>query len=438
MDIKQFYKKVDAFFSHSESSLFDKLKLDSSDLVNAVKSNNDDEVAKVLNAWVNPNKEDGLGRIPLPYAVENNSEMIVGMLLRKKADPNVLGEDGQSPLFKAVFWENENLVHLLLHAGAKVDFQNKDGRTALDEAQANSYLRIVDILNGEQVAERKKQIEKDTATHNQMKEKAQAIKTAKEQKIKEEAAKQEQILKTDIENKYLKNEASYEVALAEAIRSKDSKAVKFLIDKIEDINAIDQKNNPLALAVSLNQTKLADYLLESGADLFYNEKETTEYLIFHDSIRKQQYGIIEKALQKKENSEIILNDPAQDLTAQFLSYKDPKMFDILLQAGADPYFGGREGVCPIKKAIEKGSIAILPVLSKNKVDLSKETEGKSLLAWAVNYKRKDWVNGLISEGALKILTKDQIENLVKEATAVEDQDEEIVNMLNTSLNSAIE
>lgn len=437
MNIKQFYKKVDAFFTHSESSLFDKLKMDSSDLVNAVKSNNPDEVAKALNAWVNPNKEDGLGRIPLPHAVENNSEMIVGMLLRKKAEPNVLGEDGQSPLFKAVFWENEDLVYLLLDAGAKVDFENSDGRTALDEAKSNSYARIVDILNGEQLVERNKQIEKDTATHNQMKEKAIAIKAAKEQKIKAEAAKQKQILKTDIENKYLKKATSTEVALAEAIRSKDSQAVKFLIETIEDLNAVDGKNNPLALAISLNQTKLADYLLESGADLFYNEMESSEYLIFHDSIRKQQYGIIEKALQKKENSEALLNDQKQDLTAQFLSYKDPKMFDILLQAGADPYFGGREGVSPIKKAIEKGSIAILPVLSKNKIDISKKTEGKSLLSWAVYYKRKDWVNGLISEGALKNMTKDQLETLVKEAGQIEDQLEEIVQLLNRGLNSAL-
>ncbi len=433
MDIKEFYKKVDAFLKHAESSLFDKLKLDNSDLVNAVKNNNPAEVAKALNAWVNPNKEDGLGRIPLPNAVENNSILIVGMLLRKKADPNVLGKDGQSPLFKAVFWENEELVQILLHAGAKVDFENSNGKTALEEAEANSYKRIIAFLKGDKVSKRKEQVAKDTAIHEKMKQKAQIVKNEKEANQKAEREKTNQILAKSIQEKYLKDDASIDLALNAAIKAKDSEAVKYFVDRIDNLNDLAFQNNPLALAISLNQTKLADYLIESGADIFYKEENESEYLIFIDAIRRQHHGLIEKALQKNANSKELLNDKSQSLSAQFLAYKDPKMFDILLQAGADPYFGGIEGICPIKKAIEKGSIAILPVLAKNKVDLTIETEGKTLLNWATNNKRKDWVNGLITEGVLSNMDQNSMQTLINEAESVEDQEADIIEMLKNSL-----
>lgn len=434
MDIKEFYEKVDAFFKQSESSLFDKLKLDSSDLVNAVKSNNPDEVAKALNAWVNPNKEDGLGRLPLPFAVENNSNLIVGMLLRKKADPNVLGEDGQSPLFKAVFWENEDLVQILLKAGAEIEFSNKDGKTALDQAISSGYTNIISILRGEKSVARSKQIAKDKATHQQMRDKAEIIKKEKVESLIAKKAKEDKILQNAIERKYLQNGSSIELALGAAIKSKDSDAVKYFVEKVKDLNSLDIENNPLALAINLDQSKLADYLIESGADLFFKQAEENEYLIFLNAIRKQQYGLVEKALQKKTNPLDILNDAKQSLSAQFLAYKDPKMFDILIQAGADPYFGGSEGISPIKKAIEKGSIAILPVLSKNKVDLSIQTEGKTLLDWAVNYKRFDWLNGLIAEGAISKMNQNDLENLLKEANQVEGQEESIINLINSCLN----
>jgi len=433
MKLEEFYKEVDAFFRHSESSLFDKLKLDASDLVNAVKNNNPDEVAKALNAWVNPNKEDGLGRIPLPYAVENNSNLIVGMLLRKKADPNVLGEDGQSPLFKAAFWENEELVQILLQAGAEVDFENKDGKTALDQAEASGYHNITSILKGEKSAVRNKQIAKDKATHKQMRDKAEIIKKEKVESLIAKKEKEDQILKNAIDKKYLENNKDIDAALSAAIKSKDSDAVKYFVSRVEDLNELNTENNPLALAINLNQNKLADYLIESGADLFLKEPGEKEYLIFLSAIRKQQYGLVEKALQKKSNRKELLNDKEQSLSAQFLSYKDPKMFDILLRAGADPFFGGSEGICPIRKAIEKGSIAILPVLSKNKIDLSIKTEGKTLMTWAVNYKRKDWINGLISEGVLAKMDQSAIKALLKDAKEVEGLEEDIIELINSYL-----
>jgi ankyrin repeat protein len=49
------------------------------------------------------------------------------------------------------------------------------------------------------------------------------------------------------------------------------------------------------------------------------------------------------------------------------------------------------------KAMKKGSVAILPVLVRNKFDLDQLVDGKTLLEWAVTFNRMDWVNGLLEE-----------------------------------------
>ena len=94
----------------------------------------------------------------------------------------------------------------------------------------------------------------------------------------------------------------------------------------------------------------------------------------------------------------LLNDREAELSPQFIAYKDPKMLDLLLGAGADPFFGGTDAPSPIVKAVEKASLAVLPVFIKHKVDLDALTDGKTPLEWAIHFKRKNWLIGLLDEG----------------------------------------
>jgi len=103
------------------------------------------------------------------------------------------------------------------------------------------------------------------------------------------------------------------------------------------------------------------------------------------------------------------------------------MFDLLLRAGADPYFGGVDMPSPIVKAVEKASLGILPVLVRNKVDLNQDADSLSLLEWAIKYQRIDWVNGLIDEGAeINALGEDGKTALMH---AVEQNSTQVVNLL---------
>ena len=431
MDAKLFYEEVNADLRKAENSVFDKFKLDNSDLVNAVKNNDPDLVAKTLNAWVNPNKEDGLERLALPYAIDNNNRLLTGMLLARKADPNVLGEDGKSPLTKAVFWENEELLFLLLDAGADVAFKNQDGTTALEEAQKNGYTRIEKILKGIKISSKTEQIKKDTATHEKMKKQAQEAQQKKEAEERTKAEQKTLALEESFKQKYFpKGDENELLALINAIEAKDSEAVRFFSKDIEDINTAYENKIPLALSVKQKNQKLSEFLMKQGADIFYQSEGETDYPIFKAAINSNQHDLIEYALNLEEDASEFLNNKEQSLSAQFLAYKDIKMFNLLMKAGADPFYGGKDGINPVKKAIEKGSIGILPILSSYKADLEHKFEGKSLLEWAIEYGRVDWINGLITEGALKNVDAKKKKRLIALAESKTDQKEEIIALLN--------
>jgi ankyrin repeat protein len=414
MDIKRFYQHVSDALQKGGHSLFDKLKLDNSDLVNAVKNSDPVAVAESLNAWVNPNKPDGLERYALPLAVDNNHELIVGMLLMKKANPDVRAKDGETALYKAVFWENENIVRLLLDKGATPTFPNLSGKTPIQAAKESGYKNILALLTNDKAELKRIQIEKDLATHSEMKAKAQQAKASKLRdgvvlatdsltpKMEEFSAQDDAILE-----KYGKAILPME-ALIKAIKEKDSHAVKYYTPKVEDLNQVHEGDSPLQLAIVSGKEKLAIYLLDHEANLFVKDQEGN-YPLLNNGVQHQLYDLLKIALSKEENSEHILNDPNQSFSAQFLAYKDPKMMNMLLDKGADPFFGGKDGQSPILKAIQKGSIAILPVLAKHKVPFDKKIDGKSCLQWAIELNKIDWVNGLITEKALANADPNEIE-----------------------------
>ena len=427
MDIKRFYQHVNDALQKAGHSLFDKLKLDNSDLVNAVKNSDPVAVAESLNAWVNPNKPDGLERFALPFAVDNNHELIVGMLLLKKADPDIRAQDGESALYKAVFWENENIVRLLLDKGATPNFPNLDGKTPIQTAENSGYKNILALLTDNKTELKRIQLEKDLATHREMKAKAQQ---AKSSKLKDGAALIAQSEKPELETHSAQDDAILEKygetilplpALIKAIKERDSHAVKYYTGKVQDLNQNYEGENPLQIAIGTGKEKLAIFLLDHNADLFIKDKDGN-YPLLNSGVQHQMHDLLRIALDKGENTNEFLNDPNQSFSAQFLAYKDPKMMNMLLDKGADPFFGGKDGYSPILKAIQKGSIAILSVLAKHKVPLDRKIDGKSSLHWAIELSRVDWVNGLITEKALLNIDSEEVKQIKELAEKYDDSD----------------
>ncbi len=433
MDIKAFYKIVDQNLRKGGSSLVDKFKLENSDLISAVSNSDPMAVAESLKAWVNPNKPDGLERYALPMAVDNNNELIVGMLLYYKAKPDILSKDGESALYKATFWENENIVRLLLDKGANPNFPNLDGKTSIQLAQENGYKNILAILTNDEEHLKKMQLERDRSTHIALKEKAQKAKANKFNRTladssamaEQSDAIAEQQGKDAVQAKYAEYNSPMQALIA-AIKDKDSSGVRLFSAEVQDLNIFENGENPLQLAIESGKEKLAIYLHEQGGSIFIAD-EFGNYPLLNACVQHQMYDLLQSSLPSEDKVEDKLNASSQSFSAQFLAYKDPKMMDLLIKNGADPFFGGKDGISPIVKAIEKGSIAILPVLSKNNIAFNQITGGKSLMQWAIEFERADWVNGLLMENSLENATSEEIKNY--KTLAQSKQNSEILKLL---------
>ena len=396
-------------YNPPRKSIFDWFTLDVTDLLRAIQQNDPGEVERALSARVNPNKRDGIRRLALPIAVNNNNSTIVKMLLEANANPNVLGEDGESPLYKAVFWNNKEICKLLLAAGAKPNFPNLNGATPIEEAAKSGYNSIARLLEKHASTKKANRIAIEKQKHKAIKERAASerkrrIEKAQKQKQKEERKKEvaEQKDQNKLERQYGVKKDGYLKGLLRAMTKKDSKATKIFSEKIENINAYDDgfKTAPLLMTVNHQNMKLATFLMEKGADPLFQSKEM-QHSAFSKAINLGMYDFVEYVLNnsEKEKLKAVLNDPESIMSPQLLCYKDARMFDLLLRAGADAYFGGKDMPPPIVKAIEKASLGILPVLERNKVDLNRLIQGRTLLGWAIYFKRIDWVNGLIEESA---------------------------------------
>ncbi len=402
-DEKNKDKKPGDFFRKGIRGLRDRMTFDHTDLIRAVDKGDEDMVERILYAGVAPNKKDPLNRRALPMAVDNNRNDIVELLLKAKADPNLPGKDGDLPLRKAVFWENKTIVLLLLQAGAKKDMPNREGVSAMLEAKRNGHTELMALMDDFKDPKRIQQIARDAKKHAEQKKKIATAKAAQQEK-KElvEKQKEEATAKAEesLEEKYQVAEKGYLEALMAAFAAKDGKASQLFMAKVDDFNqSATGGMSPLLYAVAQKHSKLATALLEKGADPFHYVK-SQKHSPFSRAVADEQMDFVKAVADADpEKTATYCNDPGQLLSPQFLAYKNPALFDLLLSAGADPLWGGKEGVAPIVKAVEKGSIALLPVLIRHQFDINQLIDGETMLEWAVEHNRIDWVNGLLEEDA---------------------------------------
>lgn len=402
-----FFNKTAKFLKKGGQYLSDKLNLEIHDLINAVNKNDTEMVARCVYAGLDPNLQDGINRRALPIAIDNNNTDIIEMLLEGKADPNLPGKDGESAIFKAVSWRNAEYVGMLMEAGADIYKKGTNGISAIDEAKRKGFADILNYMENFKEFKRKEQVQKDQSTHEEIKAKAEEAQKLREQKVafetkqkelQEQAAQKaavEKLEKTyDLENKGVAN------ALIAAIQKGDEAGVNLFLEKIENVNQIDKefKTTPLLSAIFYKNTKAVIELVQKGAD-FIKVVPEQRHSPLTLAVSMDAHKLVQFILEKNKGEDTgMLNDPNQLLSPTFLAYKDPKMLDLLLAAGADPYFGGQVGTSPVAKAIEKASIGILPVLAKHKIDLNQKTDGKTPIEWAIHFNRKDWVIGLLQEG----------------------------------------
>lgn len=125
------------------------------DLLNAVLSNDIDDVKRLLQQGAPVDEADATGNTPLAWAAGKGHLEIVRALLEHGADVNSRNRMGTSPLMMVVYQTYHPgrtiIMRLLLDKGADLGFKNLKGETALDIATSMSRLDAVRILKDEAI-----------------------------------------------------------------------------------------------------------------------------------------------------------------------------------------------------------------------------------------------------------------------------------------------
>lgn len=113
-------------------------------LMMAVQSNNVSLVKLLLRSGAGLDRESKSGNTPLHLAVEKTSPQIVSLLIAENAPISRRNNNSLTPLMLAVQADNAPVVKPLLKAGADPDRKNRNGRTAVDMANNNEMVIMLE------------------------------------------------------------------------------------------------------------------------------------------------------------------------------------------------------------------------------------------------------------------------------------------------------
>ena len=410
----------------------------------AVDQLNEEMIGYLLQGGADPNLLGMDGESALYKAVTWGHEPIVKMLLEAGGNPNHPIGEGVTPLQAAKKMGSKSMVNLLTNPNTAKPKPEKKPKPipkpkktyTSPETERTKATAAKNIAIGKKAEEAAKK----------MKGAAQKAKEILERKAKETAAKepvtkaptpkkttaakptatkkpktQKAITKPKATPKptppkkkpitkkaaeaipYIKEAGSVAGALVMAIQKNNEAAIAALLTQIKatEIDKADKKGmTPLLAAIEHKHANATGALIDKGADVLAISPKK-EHSPLSLAVSMKSLNLVKFIVEKSDPEALkkALNNKKQFLSAQFLSYNQPKILDVLLGVGADPNLGGKEGTSPLLKGMEKGSIGLLPLYAKHAIDLNQVVEGKSLIEWAIKYNRQDWINGLIMEGA---------------------------------------
>ena len=115
-------------------------------LSRAVKTNNIEEVKRLVEIGADVDMQDKQSHTLLHWAVYMNAKEITQLLLAAGAIVNQQDNNGETPLHFAAGRNSYKTIQLLLDAGADVNQQNKSGNTPLHWAAKKNRYEIVQLL----------------------------------------------------------------------------------------------------------------------------------------------------------------------------------------------------------------------------------------------------------------------------------------------------
>jgi ankyrin repeat protein len=184
-----------------------------------------------------------------------------------------------------------------------------------------------------------------------------------------------------------------ETALTYAIRYKDPKIAKLLVEK-SDLNLRDDNGNtPLFVAIKNEKQELFDLLLEKGADPNSSgapTEKTKNQTALYVAILQNREDLIQKLLDKGADPNIADSTGALPLSEAVLRRDaNPRVVKMLLDKGANPNTKESDGVTPLMYAAENKNInpqtrneIVQLLLDKGADKTIKDKNGKTAVDWA--------------------------------------------------------
>jgi ankyrin repeat protein len=116
-------------------------------LNDAISKGETEKALTVIQAGLDVNKSDKLGRVPIFEACWTNNLVVVKALINAKADVNIKKPDGSTPIMIVPFpKESVDLIKVLIQAGADVNAKSEHGWTPIMGAAQDGAVEVIQLL----------------------------------------------------------------------------------------------------------------------------------------------------------------------------------------------------------------------------------------------------------------------------------------------------
>ncbi|MBO7642238.1 MAG: ankyrin repeat domain-containing protein [Alphaproteobacteria bacterium] len=354
----------------------------STQLINAVESNDIKKVESLINDGADINYRDADKFTPLMHASRRGYKKIVDLLLKKKVKVDAVDAKNRTALMHAAMSPSGwNVIELLLNNKSDPNNQDIDGKTALIHAVEQGNLKAVEKLSS-----------------------LSLLKTM--------------FGKTNKANRDLRDNKGWTALMYAVYLGRKDIANRLLWDGADADKVNEQDQTALEIAVDQERNAFVQLLLSQRYWAKANRQNKQGQTVLMKAVEKESTDVVKTLITKKyykegtgNNSHLVLDrDRTADPNIEDLNRKTALMIAVekgnlkivteLVKSGADPDIQDKNRKTILRLAVEKGNLEIIKELVNYSKNLNcKDYNGQTALMLAVSKGNVNLVNLLIEKGA---------------------------------------